>query len=68
MIIQCTTDGIRINQFNLLYSLSKYIILLVFPIAQNFKDLSPNLKPRVPFKNREKSLLCMPIIIDTYMD
>lgn len=55
MIIQCTTDGIRINQFNLLYSLSIYIILLVFPIAQNFKDFPPNLKATCPFLKTEKN-------------
>lgn len=44
MMIQCTTDGIGTNKFDLLYSLSMNAVILVFSQVTRISMIFPNSK------------------------
>lgn len=58
MMIQCTTDGIGTNKFDLLYSLSMNAVILVFSQMTRISMIYQFKSHRFILKNSEKSLVC----------
>lgn len=55
MMIQCTTDGIGTNKFDLLYSLSMNAVILVFSQMTRISMIFPNSKATDSFKKTVKN-------------